>query len=69
MALVRIKLHQGAAMRYAWTVVEHTGEQITVARESEMLEIPRPNEPALRKVLMEIQVDESFADGIVSMLS
>jgi len=56
-------------MKYAWIVVEHTGEQITVVREGEMLEIPRPAEPSLRKVFGEIQVDESLADGIVWMLS
>jgi len=56
-------------MKHTWTVIEHTGEQITVAREGEMLEIPRPDEPAVRKVFMEIQVDESLADGIVRMLS
>jgi hypothetical protein len=56
-------------MKYAWTVVEHTGEQMTLVRGGEMLEIPRPVESSLRKVFMEIKVDESLADGIVWMLS
>ena len=47
-------------MKYAWTVVEHAGEQMTVVREGEMLEIPRPAEPSLRKVFKKIQVDESL---------
>ena len=56
-------------MKYAWTVVEHTGGQMTVVRGGEMPEIPRPVESSLRKVFMEIKVDESLADGIVWMLS
>jgi hypothetical protein len=56
-------------MKYAWTVVEHTGEQMTVVREAVTLQIPRPAESSLRKVFMEIKVDESLADGIVWMLS
>jgi len=56
-------------MKYAWTVVEHTGEQITLVREGELLQIPLPDVPVLRKYFMEIRIDQLITDGMLRLLS
>lgn len=55
-------------MKHAWTVVEHTGEKVTLVREGEILEIPLPDTPARRKFFMEIQVDQLITDSIIRLL-
>ena len=55
-------------MAKPWKVEKHTGEQMVLERESEVLEIDIPNDPMLRRIFVEFRVGESVDENMLWVL-